>query len=180
MRLLDSSAIITPFYSGQLNALKVALNHHSPAETRKWLEEWLERGFASGRLVISSEVYTEVVERATPGKPGRELLKRLRESNNITVLQPTDATWAELKEIHKFIEGRYEHHQAKVFLDKHDPLLVALAKTHRAVLVTEEQNRIPEVDASTGRIKGEPRLPFVAWAFEVRWVGLLQILGRSL
>ncbi|MDR7489359.1 MAG: DUF4411 family protein [Armatimonadota bacterium] len=180
MHLLDSSAIITPFHGGQLKALSVALNHHSSNDTRAWLERWLEQGFSSGHLVIAQDVYKEVVERRGSGRPERDLLRRLGESGQVKVLQPTENTIAELAKIHNFIQSRYEPHQARAFLDKHDPFLVALAKTYGAVLVTEERHVIPEGDGSSGLIRGEPRLPFVAWAFGVRWVGLLQILGRSL
>ncbi|MGB9860531.1 MAG: hypothetical protein ACPLQP_11405 [Moorellaceae bacterium] len=51
-----------------------------------------------------------------------------------------------------------------------------MAKVHGAILVTEERHFIPERDAANGRIKGEPRLPFVAATFGVKCVGVMAVM----
>lgn len=188
MYLLDSSAIIDPFRSGKLEAIHGALsggsraNAHldAPGQTAQYLEKWFEEGFTKGRLVISEEVYEEVVKQAKTGSPGREFLQRLRNDGKVKILEPTEATYSVLRGINGFVRRYYEDHHAEGFLKKHDPMLIALAKSHGAALVSEERNCIPEVDVTTGRVKGEPRLPFVAWAMEVKCVGLLQVLGEAL
>lgn len=174
MYLLDSSSIITPFHAGKLKALGLGLGHSSPEETRTWLEGWYERGFSSGSLVIVREVYEEVSEK--PGRPEQVLLKKLWEAGRVRILEPNDDFFTMLAKVDRFIRSRYEPHQAEVFLRKVDPTLVAMAKTHGASLVSEERYFIPNGHGSSGVIKGEPRLPFVAWAFEVNSMGLLQVL----
>lgn len=183
MYLLDSSSIITPFHKGQLSALSLALGHDSPDETRIWLEGWFERGFASGKLVITKEVYDEVVRREEKRRPEQELLKRLSEKGQITVLRSDSYSQGEfysvLVDVDQFVRKNYDEHQADAFLRKFDPFLVAIAKVYGATIVSEERHFLPERDGLSGTIKGEPRLPFVAWVFGVRCVPLLAILSRE-
>ena len=176
MYLLDSSSIITPFHEGKLSALSLALGHNSPDETRIWLENWFERGFSSGKLVIAQEVYEEVMKKKKKGQPEQELLKSLSEREHVTILEPDDEVYNVLSDIDQFVRRSYEPHQADVFLKKSDPILVALAKVHGATVVSEERHFLPERDGVSGLIKGEPRLPFVAGVFGVRCVPLLAIL----
>lgn len=179
MYLLDPSAIITPFHDGQLRALSAALKHKSLQDTQSWLENWFRRGFSSGILTISREVYEEVVEKCKNKKrkrPEYSLLKDLWEKKNIVILEPTGMTWNELKNIHEFVVKSYEVHQAQKFLEEKDPMLIALAKTHKVSLVAEERHFIPEVNGVHGLIKGKVHLPYIAWAFRVRCIGFLTLL----
>ena len=176
MYLLDSSAIITPFHRAQLRALSVALGHNSLKYTQTWLEGWFRKGFSSRDLIISQEVYGEIVNEKKRHRPEYRLLKELRQSESIKMLEPKDATWKELANIHKFVTQNYEPHQAQKFLEKNDPMLIALAKTYEVTLVAEERHFIPEVNGASSLIKGEPRLPYVAWVFGVRCISLLTLL----
>jgi predicted nucleic acid-binding protein len=178
MYLLDSSAIITPFHRGQLEALSMALRHSSPEETRTWLEHWYELGFSSRNLVIAHEVYEEVVNRKRD-RPEHTLLKRLWERGQITILEPNDEFYAVLCDVDNFVRRNYDPHQAKVFLKKADPILLALAKVYGATLVTEERHFLPERDGASRLIQGEPRLPFVAGVFGVKCLPLLTVLATK-
>lgn len=176
MYLLDSSAIITPFHGGQLRALSAALKHNSLQKTQDWLEDWFRRGFSSGILVITHEVYEEVLKKKQRKRPEQVFLKDLRESSNLRILNPADNIFAVLINVHEFVEKHYEAHHAHNFLQKVDPSLVAFAKTHGATLVAEEHHFIPQVNRAQGLIAGEPRLPYVAWVFGVRCISFLTLL----
>lgn len=188
MYLLDSSAIIDPFRRAKLEAIHAAvsgggrasLNLSGVAQTEQYLERWFEEGFAMGRLVVCEEVYEEVVGKTRAISRDRDLLERLNRRGKLKMLQPIQDTYGVLERIAMFVRSNYESHQAQGFLEGYDPMLIALAKSYGAVLVTEERNYIPERDVGTGLVKGKPCLPFVAWAFEVECVGLLQVLLKQL
>ena len=174
--LLDTSAIITPFHGGQLRALGLALGHQSILETRVWLQSWFRKGFSSGILVLAQEVYEEVVKNRKKDREEKLLLKSLKENRKIKFLQPTNDTFQVLESIHEFVSAHYQPHQAEDFLQQVDPWLIALAKTYRATLVAEERHFIPQADLNKNQIQGNPHLPFIAWVFKVKCIGLLPAL----
>jgi len=166
--LLDANAIITPFHSGTLGSLQVALNHASPHDTRLWLEDWYRKGFSNQKLVTCREVLDEVKSPSNITQLIRALRPRLK------ILEPQSVTFAYEKDIHNFVVKNFELHQADEFLKSSDPLLIALAKTYGATLVTLERRTIPERNPKSRRIKGKVSIAFIAWTFEVRCIGLLQ------
>jgi hypothetical protein len=94
-------------------------------------------------------------------------------------LQPRSNTVSILKAVGEFVSVRDETHHATTFLTKADPMLVALVKDFGLTLVTEEKHHLPQGDGSTGRLKGEPRLPFWAFAFDVRCVPSMTAPGEA-
>lgn len=177
MYLLDSSAIITPFHRAQCGALSLALGHETIDETLAWLKRWYIYGFSSGNLVVTYEIYDEVVNKCKKeSRVERKILKELHKEGKITFPEVNDEFYEVLVSIDGFVRRNYEPHQAETFLKKVDPNLVALAKVHGATLVVEERHFIPERDGTNGRIKGEPRLPFVAATLEVKCMSIMAIM----
>ncbi|GAW28945.1 DUF4411 family protein [Carboxydocella sp. ULO1] len=180
MYLLDSNAIITPFHKAQCSALSLALHHNDIKETIEWLKHWYTKGFSSGNLVITREVYDEVVKKSNrsdkSSRVEKDLLKSLHERGKIRLLEENEAFFNVLADIDKYVRSSYELHQAENFLRKADPMLVAIAKIHGATLVTEERHFIPARDETNGRIQGEPRLPFVSATFKVKCTSILNIM----
>lgn len=172
--LLDASTLITPFHGGQLEALAKAFKQSSPDAARTCLEEWFERNLTSGVLRIDKSVEEEVLNLKEKGKPGVALLERLK--GQYSLLQPNTNTQTILTQVGDFIRAHFEPHQEVVFFKKADPILVALAKDYGLTLVTEEKHFLPEGNGKTGKLKGEPRLPFVAFAFGVRCISLMTAL----
>lgn len=175
MYLLDASTLITPFHLPQLQALSKALGFASPEKAKKCLQDWFFQGITSGKLRIAREVRDEVMKKKV--RPEYQILKAVE--GRYELLDPREDTYSFLAEAEQFIRKNYEPHQAEAFLRKPDPMLIALAKSYELTLVTEEKHTLPEVDGSTGRIKGEPRLPFVAFAFGVRCISLMAAINES-
>lgn len=178
MYLLDASAIITPFHRAQCGSLSLALRHNNLDETYDWLKHWFEYGFSSGNLVITREVYEEVVEKGSKKVPRieREMLKNLYVNGQIIFPHINDDFSKVLAEIDVFARSNYEPHQAETFLKKADPELVALAKAHGFTLAAEEHHFIPQRDGANNLIKGEPRLPFIAATFKVKCKSIMAIM----
>ncbi|MGB9860530.1 MAG: hypothetical protein ACPLQP_11400 [Moorellaceae bacterium] len=122
MYLLDSSAIITPFHQAQCEALSLALGHKTIDETHAWLKRWYVYGFSSGNLVITDDVYDEVVNKSEKQpRVERDILKELQERGKITFLGVNDKFYEVLVGIDDFVRRSYERHQAEAFLKKADP-----------------------------------------------------------
>jgi len=170
MYLLDANAFITPFHTGQLNALAKSLRY-PPDKTKELLENWFSQGIISGKLKITRDVKDEILAKEGPGY---DLLKTL--DGKYTPLIPTEQdTYKILEEIGRFVRENYEPQHASAFLDKGaDPILVALAKTYNYTIITLEGHDIPQVNNYTGIIQASKvRLPFVAFAFGVRCISLM-------
>lgn len=175
--LLDASALITPFYEGKLEALAKAFRFASRQVAQKHLEDWFEQGLKSRVLWLDTQAEYEVLRGG--GRPGAALLNRLKNQNSYSPLQPRESTFPILEEIGHFIRDHFEPQQATKFLQKADPILVALAKDYGLILITEERHLLPEGERKTGKLKGEPRLPFVAFAFGVRCIPLMTALVEA-
>lgn len=180
MRYLpDSNAIITPFEAGGLGSLTLGLQLRypafirGPAEALDWLEDWFTRGFKAGHLVGSEDLLDEVGRKKDPAS---RLLRSLDSRGLVRILRPTPGTFTYIADIERFVRAYFEPHQADDFLRSADPMFIALAKTHEATLVTVERQYIPQYDGKTRRISGKPRIPFLAWVFNVRCISFYEAL----
>ncbi len=177
--LPDSNALITSLRGGGLESLRMGLEARYPsevrnqAEARQWLERWFERGFRNGCLVGTEELFEEVGRKHDPASL---LLRRLKSCGLIRILPPKPETFEHLALIEQFVRRRFDAHQADDFLKSSDPMFIALAKTHGATLITLESHGVPQYDRARGRIGGRPRMPYVAWVFDVRCISLYQAL----
>ncbi|BBL92758.1 hypothetical protein TthHC11_02920 [Thermus thermophilus] len=177
MYLLDANAIITPFHQGPLGALAKALGK-SPNEAKAHLEAWFRDGIKSGLLRLGREVRDEVLRKRGPGY---DLLKSL--DGQYKLLEVTEVFFDALAKVAHFVREHYAPEGAEPFLRGADPTLVALAKAHNLILITQERHELPELDGVSGLMKGRPRLPYVAFAFGVRCVplmtALLEVQGQA-
>lgn len=175
--LLDANAIITPFHEGPLRALASALSRNqelNQEEAKVVLEDWLEDGVSSGRFLIADMVQEEVLGEKGKAKPGYEALRKLK--NLYKPISPTGEELALSAKVQAFVEKHFQPHDAQSFARGADPLLVAIAKARGLTIITQERHTIPEVDGSTGRVKGKPTLTYVAFAFGVRCLSLMSAL----
>ena len=174
--LLDTSSLITPFHENQLRALANGLGLRSWEDARTWLEEWFQKGFAQGKLLLSEEVLSELKKR--PEMPGYHLAQKFLSS--FKPLYPTSDTLRHLKKVGEFVREHFrpEHAQAFLKVGQADPMLVALAKEKSLTLVTEEAHPLPQADGE-GKIMGRVRLPYVAFVFGIRCVPLMTALTET-
>ncbi|MBE3576256.1 MAG: DUF4411 family protein [Limnochordales bacterium] len=184
--LIDSNVLITSFYGGVLPSLALGLRSRYPsigrsaAQASKWLEEWFIQGFRSGQLVGSDGLIRELKVKKDRVS---QLLQALERQGLIQILSPTPNTFSYVADICQFVLNNFEVQQDDTFLRGEDPMFVALAKTHKATLVTLEKHTIPGYDRVKKKIVGPVRIPFVAWAFGVRCISLYQafdeLAGRT-
>lgn len=172
--ILDASTLITPFHQGQLRALRTAKRFKSDIETVNWLENWFVRNLQSRRFFISQEVYEEVCR--GKGRPGHNLLRRLDGRN--AKLEPVANTFDILRDVTSFVRTYFAEQHADPFERCADPMLIALARSHGLTIITEEKHEVPQWDGGSGRLNGKPRLPFVAFAFDVKCIPLLAALRQ--
>ena len=177
--LPDANAVITPFHHGPLGSLMVgllekrAITYGNASEAERWLKDWFCRGFETGSLVTTADIVTEVTEKDdVPGRLFRDLSARGR----LTVLSPTAATFYHLSSIETVLRARFEPQHANDFSNSADPMLLALAATYGATVITLERHVVPEYDLQTGKVKGKVRIPYLAWVLGIRCVPLYQAL----
>ena len=174
MYLLDTSALITPFHEGRLRALGIALGYRSTDEIQRRLIGWFTKHFQLGTLVLCDSVRREVVEK--PKRPEAQMIRSLE--NAIRILQPTGRSVQILTEITKFVYDHYLVQDVGPFLRGADPEVVSIAKAYGATVITEEHHVLPEHDGGNDRIKGKPKLPYIAFVFQVRCVSLMTLLNE--
>lgn len=177
--LPDANAVITPFKDGPLGSLMVGLlvkheiRNGTTLEAQRWLQEWFRQGFEKGNLVATADVVSEVTKK--DDVPGR-LLKDLSSRGSLIVLRPTPRTLSHLATIESVIRARFEPQHADDFSNSADPMLLALAATYGATVVTLERHVVPEYDPRAGKVKGKVRIPYLAWILGIPCVPLYQAL----
>lgn len=172
--ILDSSSLITPFHQKQLASLALARGW-PPDEAQTKLEDFLAKGISQGLLRVAREVHEEVME----GKgPSADFLKSMR--GKYKLLEPGEETLAYAAEVVEFVRNHYEPHYENPFADGADPYLLAYARQHGFVLVSEERSYIPGLDnpipGVNAKIQGPPKLPFLAFVYKVKCISLMTLL----
>lgn len=171
----DANVLITPFHRDVLSSIALGLRVLYPdrvrndAEAVRWMQAWFTRGFENGSLVATDQLIREVAPKDDMPK---RLVDDLKKQGRLRILLPTSATWGYLADIERFVRRQCEPQQAHDFLRGADPLLIAIAKTHGATIITLERYDVPSYDRTSGRIRGKVRLPYVAWVFGVRCISL--------
>lgn len=163
--ILDSSSLITPFHQNQLASLALARGW-SLDEARAKLENFLSEGISQGLLRVAREVHEEVIK-----GPGASFLKSMR--GKYKPLEPDEETHYYAAEVSKFVRDHYEPQYEDRFARGADPYLLAYARQHGFVLVTEERGYIPGLGQ---RIQGPPKLPFLAFVYKVKCISLMTLL----
>lgn len=88
----------------------------------------------------------------------------------------TKKTWSELRNIANLVMGVYEDHLAEGFLGCADPIVIAYAKAHQLIVVTEERIRKEELN-SNGKVGGKKiKIPNVCERIGVSWVNTVDML----
>lgn len=168
--LLDANVFITPFEVNVLRGL-ARLFGTSEKEARSHVECWFRDGLTRGILLVAKEVEKEVISKNKKREDAASrLLRGLK--GDYQILEPDEKTYEVLAQVGEFVRKNYPPEKAQPFLEGADPILVALAKSHDLVLVTEERHTLPQAEKD-GINSSKPYLPHVAFAFQVRCISML-------
>ncbi|PKV05398.1 DUF4411 family protein [Bifidobacterium pseudolongum] len=165
------------------NVLISAHRVHYPFSTRIFHPFWqtLEQAASDGKLLMLDVVYDELVPKHTPINE-RDLLAQWTEAvfRDTILNRKTDAIFATYAEVQDYLVACKCYQPAAVNLwsaeSKADPWLIAAAKVHGAIIVTDEG-----MDRPTPKqpIKKEPKIPDVASALGVRTCTTRQLLDDT-
>lgn len=171
----DTNVLITPFHRDVLSSIAAGLRVLYPDRVRndveavRWMQSWYTRGFESGSLIATDQLIRELDPK---NDVSRRLVDDLKKQGRLRILRPTSVTWGYLADIERFVRRQCVPQQAHDFLRGADPVLIAIAKTHGATIITLESYEVPRYDRASGRIGGKVRLPYVAWVFGVQCISL--------
>ncbi|MDT8898264.1 DUF4411 family protein [Thermanaerothrix sp. 4228-RoL] len=117
-------------------------------------------------------VFNEIVNH----KEEDDLVRWAKQYHDELFLLPDEKTWSELRNIANLVMGVYEDHLAEGFLGCADPIVIAYAKAHQLIVVTEERIRKEELN-SNGKVGGKKiKIPNVCERIGVSWVNTVDML----
>ena len=165
--LVDANAVITPLKPPVIYTLQHALGYRSVDDVIAWLQDWYTRAFASQYLLGSEALIVEVTRKKDVPA---QFIRRLRDQEVVTILEPTPDTFDHLQKIETYASHNFEPQHYAAFTNGYDGFYIALAKTYGVSIVTMEAFNLQEYDFGTRRFKGKVRMPFLAWIFGVSCV----------
>ncbi|WP_298003596.1 DUF4411 family protein [Anaerolinea sp.] len=132
------------------------------------LLEWRQKQILCSILPI----YDEIVEH----KEQNALVRWVKEHGKDFFLPLDEDAWIEFGNIADLVRERYEDHIAEDFLDCSDPMVIAYARAHGLIVVTEEKWK-NEDQKSNGKVGGKKiHIPNVCQLVEVQWVSTVEML----
>ncbi len=165
------------------NVLISAHRVHYPFSTRMFHPFWqtLEQAASDGMLLMLDVVYDELVPKQVPNNAW-DLLAQWTEAvfKDRILSCKTDAIFAAYTEVQNYLVACKCYKPSAVNLwsaeSKADPWLIAAAKVHGAVIVTDEGMAKPTPKQPATK---EPKIPDVASALDVRTCTTRQLLDDT-
>jgi hypothetical protein len=176
--VVDANCLISVLVpaTGKTLALK------DPEDHEIWLSrlrKQLVRAFSSGILIATEALKEELAGRAGTrgrGKEATEIFIAELKTNGVRFHQIEPRDQEIITQLDELVRKDFDDYQADSFLRGNDIKYVAVALRMQALLATLESQAVPEFDPRSAKIKGKPKIPYVAWRLGVQTVGLYYVL----
>ncbi|MCI0521497.1 MAG: DUF4411 family protein [Chloroflexi bacterium] len=109
---------------------------------------------------------------------GDDLARWARIRKDILFLQPDEATQDAFREIADLAKGGYEPQHVQKFLSGADPWVIAQAKAHQLIVVTQEALK-NEVQSNQGTVSGKIQIPNMCKRVQVSYQDTFAMLREQ-
>lgn len=138
-------------------------------------------GFENGILIATEALKKELGDKSGKLGRGKEAAASFingLEANGVKFESAVPEDAKVIEKLNQIVREDFEAHQADGFLRGKDCEYIAVAKRLGASLATLESQSVQEFDPRRGKIRGKPRIPYIAWRLGVRTVGLYYVLQQ--
>ncbi len=143
------------------------------------LRRVLLEAFRSGTLIATKALRDDLSSKSGLDGQGKHLVNTF-----LAELQKLGVHFESIKsedsdligELTEAVQGAFEEQHADGFLRGNDYQYIVIARRLDAFLATTESQAVPHIQRNQNKIAGKPKIPYIAWRFGVRTVGLYYVL----